>query len=147
MKALIQRVKEARVAIKETGESRKIGPGIVIFLGVGKTDTPAHAAKLAQKIAGLRIFSNAEGKFDHSLLEVKGEALVVSQFTLYGDVAKGRRPDFTQACEPDAARPLYQEFIKNLRESGVVKIEEGEFQAKMEVNLTNDGPVTFLVEV
>ncbi len=97
MKALIQRVKEASVLVNGAEAPRSIGAGFVIFLGVGKTDTDETAKKLAQKVAHLRIFSNEEGKFDRSLLDVKGECLVVSQFTLYGDTAKGRRPDFTEA--------------------------------------------------
>lgn len=147
MKALIQRVLNAEVHIRESGVKRSIKKGLTIFLGVGKGDNPENAAKLADKIAKLRIFSNEQGKFDRSLIDIGGEALVISQFTLYGDAERGRRPDFTQAAAPADAKPLYQEFIRQLKTAGVSKIEEGEFQASMLVNLTNDGPVTLMIEV
>lgn len=147
MRALIQRVSNAKVLIKETGSVRSIGTGLVILLGVGKNDTKESAAKLAQKTAQLRVFSNEAGKFDLSLLDIKGEALVVSQFTLYGDASKGRRPDFTASAPPQEAKALYEEYVRQLKASGVAKVEEGEFQAHMEVSLVNNGPVTVMVEV
>ena len=164
MKALIQRVQTASVLIKKyqdkplalpsptRGEGRsesvkiEIGHGLVVFLGVGINDTPEKTKKLAEKVATLRIFSNEEGKFDKSILDVQGECLVVSQFTLYGNTSKGRRPDFTRAAAPQTALPLYKYFLQELRFQGVKTVEEGEFQAHMEVTLTNDGPVTILLE-
>ncbi|MBI2070424.1 MAG: D-tyrosyl-tRNA(Tyr) deacylase [Elusimicrobia bacterium] len=146
MRALIQRVSQASVAVREKNIRRSIGPGFVILLGVSKTDTQDSAKTLAQKAAYLRIFPNDEGKFDRSLLDVGGECLVISQFTLYGDASKGRRPDFTQAARPETALPLYRLFIDELKAAGVKRVEEGEFQAHMEVSLTNDGPVTVTVE-
>lgn len=153
MKALIQRVKKASVIIYPQEIKREIGHGLVVFLGVGNSDRQPNefvgkkkADKLAQKIANLRVFSNKEGKFDKSLLDVGGECLVISQFTLYADASKGRRPDFTAAAPPVAALPLYRHFIQELKKLGVKKVEEGEFQAHMEVNLINDGPVTLLLE-
>lgn len=146
MKALIQRVSQAAITVKENHYAKKIGPGLVIFLGVGNMDTAQNASKLAEKVAQLRIFSNQEGKFDHSLLDIKGEALVISQFTLYGDASKGRRPDFTQAASPQTAQELYKAFLDSLRTAGVAKVEEGLFGAHMEIALINDGPVTLLLE-
>lgn len=143
MRALIQRVKRGGV---KTGEVHNhIGRGLVILLGVGEGDSEADAAALAEKAAHLRIFSNAEGKFDHSLLDVKGEALVVSQFTLYGDAAKGRRPDFTAAAKPAEAARLYEYFSEVLREKGV-PVKTGVFGADMEVEILNDGPVTIWLD-
>jgi D-tyrosyl-tRNA(Tyr) deacylase len=117
----------------------------VILLGVGKGDTEAEARRLVDKIAGLRVFSNAEGKFDLSVLDVKGAALVVSQFTLYGTAQGGRRPDFTAAARPETAKPLYERFCALLRDAGV-PVTTGEFGASMAVELVNDGPVTLLLD-
>lgn len=122
-----------------------IGRGYAVLLGVGEGDTGKDAEFLADKTANLRIFSNAEGKFDHSLLDVGGEALVVSQFTLYGDAGKGRRPDFTRAAKPGEARRLYEYFAKCLADKGV-KVKTGVFAAHMTVEIKNDGPVTIWLD-
>ena len=144
MRALIQRVKRAAVEIdgKKHGE---IGPGYVVLLGVGEGDAETDAGSLADKTANLRVFSNSEGKFDHSLLDVKGSALVVSQFTLYGDTRKGRRPDFTAAAKPEAANRLYEHFVKCLRDKGI-EVKTGVFAADMTVEIINDGPVTIWLD-
>jgi D-tyrosyl-tRNA(Tyr) deacylase len=144
MKAVIQRVKSARVLVggKVTGQ---IDRGLVIFLGVGKGDGSQDADYLASKIAGLRIFSDPAGKFDLSVRDVGGGVLVVSQFTLYGDCRKGRRPSFTDAAPPEVAQELYAYFIERLGQQEV-SVETGTFQAIMEVHLTNDGPVTILLD-
>lgn len=143
MRALIQRV--SRAAVKVNGETRPIGAGIVLLLGVGAKDDEAAARKLAEKCASLRIFSNDNGKFDLSLLDIKGEALVVSQFTLYGECGKGRRPEFTSAMAPGPAQALYVRFVELLRALGP-KVKTGEFGATMEVEIVNDGPVTLWLD-
>ncbi|MCJ7664578.1 MAG: D-aminoacyl-tRNA deacylase [Desulfobacterales bacterium] len=144
MRVVVQRVKQARVFVegKVIGE---IEQGLVCFVGVGKEDQEADAAYLAAKIPQLRIFEDAEGKFNRSLLEIKGEILVVSQFTLFGDCRKGRRPSFTDAAEPEQARELYHRFITKLKENAI-RVAQGEFQAHMAVELINDGPVTLLLD-
>ena len=144
MRAVLQRVSRARVLVegRATGE---IGAGLVVLLGVGQGDTPAAAAYLAEKTAQLRIFNDAQGKMNVSLLESGGAALVVSQFTLYGDVSRGRRPGFDRAAPPADARLLYEEYVRCLRATGV-RVETGVFQAHMEVELVNDGPVTILLD-
>ena len=123
----------------------EIGPGLLALLGVAKPDTPAHAEFLAEKILNLRVFPDEAGKMNRSLLDICGALLVVSQFTLYGDCRKGRRPSFDDAAPSEQARPLYQHFVEVARRSGV-RVETGVFQAHMEVSLVNDGPVTLLVE-
>lgn len=128
-----------------SGESRSIGAGLVVLLGIGQGDVQAQAQRLAKKISEMRIFPNEQGKFDRSLLDVQGEAMVVSQFTLYGDVWEGRRPDFTQAAPPEAAMRLYLDFADCLRQAGV-PVKTGEFGDLMQVELVNDGPVTILIE-
>ncbi|HAH32584.1 MAG TPA: D-tyrosyl-tRNA(Tyr) deacylase [Elusimicrobia bacterium] len=144
MRALIQRVKRSEVSI--VGEVHSaIGAGLLVFLGIGKEDNEDAARFLAEKIAYLRIFSNAGGKFDLSLLDISGSALVVSQFTLYGDASKGRRPDFTKAARPEQAIPLYEHFISSLKNLGV-SVKTGVFAAEMEVTLVNDGPVTIWLD-
>jgi D-tyrosyl-tRNA(Tyr) deacylase len=144
MRLVIQRVSRARVTAggETTGE---IGPGLLIFVGVAQQDTETDAAWLAGKAAGLRVFADADGKMNRSVVEVAGAALVVSQFTLYGDVRKGRRPAFDQAAGPEKARPLYEHFVKALRTHGV-PVATGKFQAMMEVELVNMGPVTILID-
>jgi D-tyrosyl-tRNA(Tyr) deacylase len=144
MRAVIQRVKQARVRV----EGRIIGEikqGLLCFVGVGKGDEEADADYLAAKIPQLRIFEDAGGKFNRSLLDIKGEILVVSQFTLFGDCRKGRRPSFSDAAEPEQAKELYQRFIARLKENAIT-VAQGEFQAHMEVELINDGPVTLLLD-
>ena len=122
-----------------------IGPGLCVFLGVAASDTPEEAQRLARKIARLRIFENEEGKFDRSLLDVGGEALVVSQFTLIADTAKGNRPSFIDAAPPDVADSLYERFCAELRQVDV-RVQTGTFGARMAVELVNDGPVTIVVD-
>jgi len=144
MRAVVQRVKECTVVVK--GESvGSIEKGLLVFLGVHREDTPADAEYLAQKIASLRIFEDDTGKMNRSLVEVAGSILVVSQFTLYGDCRKGRRPSFIDAAPPDLAQTLYDHFVELLRKIGV-PVETGWFQAMMEVTLVNDGPVTLILE-
>ena len=145
MRAVCQRVSEARVRI-EAAVVAEIGPGLVVLLGVGRGDTPAEAARLAVKVARLRIFEDAEGRFDRSLLDSGGSALVVSQFTLLANTRKGNRPSFTDAAPPDNAEPLYERFCEALRKLGV-RVETGVFAARMAVELVNDGPVTIILDM
>jgi D-tyrosyl-tRNA(Tyr) deacylase len=144
MKAVIQRVRSASVEVegKTVGE---IGAGLLVLLGVGRGDTAPDADFLAAKIANLRIFSDAAGKMNLSLLDSGGAMLVVSQFTIYGDTRKGRRPGFDQAAPPELAKSLYEHFVSAARKL-VARVETGIFQASMAVTLVNDGPVTFIVE-
>jgi D-tyrosyl-tRNA(Tyr) deacylase len=144
MRAVIQRVREASVRV-DGQEVAAIGPGLLILLGAGRADTMEAARWLAGKVAELRIFEDAQGKMNRSLHEVGGAALVVSQFTLYGDARKGRRPSFTGAAPPEAAVPLLRVFVGELRERGL-PVQEGVFGAKMLVHLVNDGPVTLLLD-
>jgi D-tyrosyl-tRNA(Tyr) deacylase len=144
MRAVVQRVSRARVTVdgKVTGE---IGPGLVILLGVGRTDTSSVAIALSEKIANLRIFEDDERKMNRSLLDVEGSALVVSQFTLYGDARGQRRPSFIAAAPPELAKNLYEEFSNNLRSLGITAAT-GIFQAMMSVDLVNEGPITILLD-
>jgi D-tyrosyl-tRNA(Tyr) deacylase len=144
MRAVIQRVKSAQVCVngQVTG---KIGKGLLVLLGVGKGDGEKDISYMTSKIPELRIFEDVSGKFSHSLKEIGGEMLIVSQFTLYGDCRKGRRPSFTEAEEPEAAREFYEQFISKLRGQGL-PVQTGEFQARMDVHLINDGPVTLLLD-
>lgn len=144
MKALIQRVKKASVTINGEIYS-SIGAGMLIFLGVEKTDTIQNAEKLAQKVLNLRIFEDENEKMNFSIKDVSGEILVVSQFTLCADCRKGTRPGFDNAAAPEIANKLYEEFVKLLKVSDL-KIETGKFRAMMDVSLVNDGPVTFWLE-
>ena len=144
MRAVIQRVKSAQVCV-DGRVSGKIGKGLLVLLGVGKGDGERDLSFLTSKIPELRIFEDDSGKFNLSLKEIDGEILVVSQFTLFGDCRKGRRPSFTEAEEPSTAKHLYGQFILKLKERGV-PVQTGEFQAKMEVHLINDGPVTLLLD-
>ncbi|MFN8674493.1 MAG: D-aminoacyl-tRNA deacylase [Candidatus Sericytochromatia bacterium] len=144
MRALIQRVSYGSVTVdnKKVGE---INQGLVILLGVSKNDNEKTADFIADKCLNLRIFSDSEGKMNLSLLDIKGEILVVSQFTLYGDTKKGRRPSFTDAGTPQQAEDLYNYFVEILKKSNL-KVETGIFRADMKVEIHNDGPVTFMVE-
>ena len=144
MRALIQRVSRASVRLPG-GETRAIGKGLLIYLGVGKGDEEHTAGKLVEKIINLRIFSNADNKFDRSLLDERGSALVISQFTLFASTKGGRRPDFTAAAHPDLARPLCARFCQLLSASGV-SLAVGEFGAHMEIDSLNDGPVTIWLD-
>ena len=144
MRAVVQRVSRAKVTVagEITGE---IGQGLLVLLGVGRADTEAGSDYLADKIIGLRIFEDDAGKMNRSVAEVGGAVLAVSQFTLYGDVRKGKRPSFDDAARPEMARTLYERFVGRVRESGV-RCETGRFQEMMEVELVNDGPVTILLD-
>lgn len=144
MIALLQRVTEASVDIG--GKKRgRIGSGLVILIGIAKGDSFKDIEYLAGKVCNLRIFEDKEGKLNLSLLDIEGEILVISQFTLLGNARKGRRPGFDDAALPDEARGLYEGFVKVLKDKGI-KVETGEFGAKMLVKIFNDGPVTFIVE-
>src|SRR5580692_10590048 len=144
MRALLQRVTEARVVVDQavTGE---IGPGLLVLLGVSKLDTEADAEFVAQKVLNLRVFEDENGKMNRSVLDIGGALLVVSQFTLYGDCRKGRRPSFDDAAPAELARALYEHFVAAARTSRL-RVETGVFQAHMAVSLVNDGPVTLIVE-
>ena len=144
MRALLQRVSKAQVTVESEVISR-IGKGLVVLLGVGHGDGVEQAAFLAEKVANLRIFEDNQGKTNLSVLDVKGEAMVVSQFTLYADARKGRRPSFTGAALPEVAEPLVDRFAELLREHGV-PTQTGKFGAHMEVEIHNDGPVTIWLE-
>jgi len=144
VRAVIQRVSRARVVV-EGRECGAIGDGMLILLGVGKEDTSVEAAYLAEKAAHLRIFEDEQGKMNRSLVETKGAALVVSQFTLYGDARGQRRPSFIAAAPPERASVLYEVFAARLRALGV-PVETGVFRASMQVELVNDGPVTILLD-
>lgn len=144
MRAVIQRVRRCRVQVdsRVVGE---IGLGLLVLLGVGKGDTEAAADYLVEKVLGLRIFEDDAEKMNLSVQDMKGEVLVVSQFTLYGDARKGRRPSFDAAARPEEARRLYEYFVEKIRAAGL-RCETGEFQAMMEVELVNSGPVTILLD-
>jgi D-tyrosyl-tRNA(Tyr) deacylase len=137
----VQRVSSARVT-----PGGEIGSGLCVLLGVAEGDTASDVERLAGKVARLRIFGNDDGKFDRSLLDVRGEALVVSQFTLIADTEKGNRPSFARAARPEQAEPFYERFCAGLRELGV-PVETGVFGARMELELVNDGPVTIILDV
>lgn len=145
MRALIQRVSSASVEV-EGQVVGSIDAGLLILLGVGHGDDEKKAAWLAEKVANLRIFSDEAGNMNRSLLDVGGGALVVSQFTLYGDARKGRRPSFTDAAPPEQANALYERFCALISAQGVARVERGVFRAMMRVALVNEGPVTLLVE-
>ncbi len=145
MRAVLQRVSSASVVV-DGGVPRPIGPGLVILLGVRDTDTAADVPKLAEKCAGLRIFADDDGKLNRSAAELGYEALVVSNFTLYGDSKKGRRPSFTHAAGGENARALYDLFLQKLGEQGLKGVQHGEFGADMQLTLTNDGPVTLILD-
>lgn len=145
MRAVVQRVKQAGVSVNGA-EPRTIGPGLVILLGVRDTDTPAVIPKLAEKCAHLRIFEDDNGKLNRSAVELGYSALVVSNFTLYGDTAKGKRPSFIHAAKGDLALPCYEQFLSALSQQGLLEVKHGEFGADMQVSLINDGPITLVID-
>lgn len=144
MRAVVQRVSRAKVTVNGeiTGE---IGPGLLVLLGVGQQDTEADASYLAEKISGLRIFEDDRGKMNVSVQDAEGDVLAVSQFTLYGDVRRGKRPSFDAAAPPEKARQLYEFFVEQIRAAGL-RCETGRFQEMMRVELANEGPVTILLD-
>ena len=144
MRVVVQRVKEAGVEVngKTVGE---IGKGFLLLLGVGRDDSEADVNDLVDKILGLRVFEDENGKMNHNITKTGGEVLVVSQFTLFGDCRKGRRPSFDQAAPPELAENLYTRFVENLKEKGI-RVKTGKFGEIMEVHLTNSGPVTLLLD-
>jgi D-tyrosyl-tRNA(Tyr) deacylase len=144
MKALLQRISQARVSV-DGQPIAECGPGLLILLGIGHGDGEAQARYLTEKIANLRIFKDEQGKFNRSILDSGGQAIVVSQFTLYADASKGRRPSFIDAADPEIASPLVDRFVELLSEKGV-KTQKGQFGAHMLVEIHNDGPVTILLE-
>ena len=144
MRAVVQRVKQASVAIDGTTVG-EISQGLMVLLGVGKEDTVQDATYLAEKIAGLRIFTDADDKMNLSVLDIGGQVLVVSQFTLYADCRKGKRPGFSDAALPEIAIPLYEQFVVALKEMGLI-VATGQFGADMLVFIENDGPVTILLD-
>ncbi|HEY7096254.1 MAG TPA: D-aminoacyl-tRNA deacylase [Terriglobales bacterium] len=144
MRAVIQRVSRAQVSVDGSVIGR-IGPGLLVLLGVGQGDAEAQADYLVEKIAGLRIFSDENGKMNLSVSDIRGDVLVVSQFTLFGDVRRGKRPSFDDAAPPALAEQLYQYFVDALRARGL-RCETGRFQASMQLELVNDGPVTILLD-
>jgi D-tyrosyl-tRNA(Tyr) deacylase len=144
MRVCVQRVSEASVEIDDETVGA-IGPGLLVLLGVGQSDTPAEVTQLVNKIVNLRVFADDQDKMNRSLLDIQGQMLVISQFTLWGDCRKGRRPSFVQAADPEVAEPLYERFVDEVRGQGVVT-ETGRFGAMMQVHLVNDGPVTLVIE-
>ena len=144
MRVVLQRITHGEISVGER-EVGKCGPGFAIFLAVGREDTEVNADYLVEKITHLRVFEDAHGKMNHSILDVEGEFLVVSEFTLYGDCSKGTRPSFSHAASPTDARRLYDYFVTRLRAFGL-RVATGEFQSSMKVTLQNDGPVTLVLE-
>ena len=144
MKILLQRIREGRVTIEgePIGET---GPGLCLFLGIAKEDTERDADELVEKVTQLRVFEDQTGKMNRSLKDVNGEILIVSEFTLYGDCTRGRRPSFSQAAPPEEAQKLYSYFVQKVKDLGI-KVATGRFQAKMDVRTINDGPVTLILE-
>ena len=144
MRVCVQRVTEASVQV-DGQQVGKIGSGLLVLLGIGQQDTAQEVTQLVDKIVNLRIFADQQEKMNLSLLDVEGEMLVISQFTLWGDCRKGRRPSFVQAADPQLAEPLYEQFAQEVRAQGV-GVETGRFGAMMQVSLVNDGPVTLVIE-
>jgi D-tyrosyl-tRNA(Tyr) deacylase len=145
VRALLQRVSRAEVRVGDETIAA-IGPGLLILLGVGREDEDATAVALARRVTELRIFADDEGRTNRSILDIAGEAIVVSQFTLYADTSRGRRPGFTGAAEPAVANRIYQRFAEALREAGVADVQTGSFGAEMAVELVNDGPFTIWLD-
>lgn len=145
MRAVVQRVSCAEVTVKGAPLGA-IVEGLLVLLGVGRADSEADADYLAEKVAGLRIFPDDQGKMNWSVADVTGEVMVISQFTLFGDVRRGKRPSFIEAAPPERARKLYEYFVERLKDLGIKKVVTGEFQAMMDISLTNAGPVTILLD-
>jgi D-tyrosyl-tRNA(Tyr) deacylase len=146
MRILLQRVSEASVSVDDEIIGQ-IGKGVLLFLGITHGDSLQDVEYLVEKVLGMRIYENEEGKaFDRNIVDIAGEILIVSQFTLYARTDKGRRPDFGDAEKPDIADELYEQFVTKIREKSGLKVETGQFQAHMMVNLVNDGPVTLMIE-
>ncbi len=146
MRAVVQRVSQASVSVDGVGRVGAIGAGLCVLIGVTHDDTDELADRMAAKLAKLRVFADDEGKMNRSVLDIGGSVLVVSQFTLYADAAKGNRPSFVAAAAPDVAEPLIERLVEALRSTGVA-VETGRFRTDMAVSLTNDGPVTIIIEV
>src|SRR5690554_3355462 len=144
MRAVVQRVSEASVKV-EGNIVGEIDKGLLVLLGVGEEDNDKDLEYMVDKVLGLRIFEDDNGKMNLSLLDIGGEILIISQFTLYGDVRKGKRPSFTKSAHPDIAKDIYLKFVEKCKEKGI-KIEEGIFGANMDVSLINDGPVTIIID-
>ncbi len=144
MRACVQRVSRAKVQV-DSQVVGEIGVGLVVLVGVGKEDAEADARYLAEKVAQLRIFPDDDGKMNRSLLDVQGQVLAISQFTLFGDCRKGRRPSFVSAADPETGNRLYEQYVSDTRELGVT-VETGRFQTDMQVELINDGPVTIMLD-
>ena len=146
MRVVLQRVQRAEVRV-EGRVTGKVGPGFLVLAGFAPSDTEAQLTWMAEKILGLRVFGDAEGKMNRDIAEAGGGVLVVSQFTLYGDASKGRRPSFIGAAPPEIAIPLYEKFVGIMKaKAGAIRVETGEFGAMMDVELVNDGPVTMILE-
>ncbi len=145
MRAVIQRVKDAWITVNG-GEKQEMGAGLVVLLGVKEGDVPRDTLALAQKISQLRIFEDADGKMNIGPLDLGLDCMVVSQFTLFADTKKGRRPSFVKAARPETAIPLYEKFLSEIQSMGFGKVVHGEFGADMQINLTNDGPVTIIID-
>jgi D-aminoacyl-tRNA deacylase len=146
MRAVVQRVARAEVRVEGVAVGR-IGAGLAILLGVGRGDGRAQADRMAARLARLRVFPDEAGRFDRSLLDTGGAAVVISQFTLYGDTSRGNRPSFGEALAPELAEPLYERVCERLAAEGVGSVERGRFGARMQVELVNDGPVTIVIEL
>jgi D-aminoacyl-tRNA deacylase len=146
MRAVVQRVARADVRV-DGAVVAAIGAGLAVLLGVGRSDGEAQADRMAARLARLRVFPAADGRFDQSVLDVRGAALVISQFTLLGDATRGNRPSFTEAAAPELAEPLYERVCERLLAEGVAVVERGRFGTHMQVELVNDGPVTIVVEL
>ncbi len=145
MRAIIQRVSEASVSVKTMGVCESIGPGFAVLLGIGKSDTTEGCEYIARKLVGLRVFEDSDDKMNLSLSDIDGEVLLVSQFTLYGDCRKGRRPSFTAAGRPETAEKLYEHTAGLIRKKGIT-VKSGMFRQKMQVKIINEGPVTLLLD-
>lgn len=145
MRAVIQRVSDASIRING-GRPQSMGRGLVVLFGVCEGDDPRDTLKLADKIAGMRIFEDREGKMNLSCLDIGGSCMVVSQFTLFADTKKGRRPSFIKAAHPDFSKPVYEKFLEEMSRMGFEQTLHGEFGAHMDINLTNDGPVTIIID-